>query len=238
MKQARQDALNKLALQRLIVAYNYLEDKNVKDELKKSINEEAEIPGFETNPMKFGQFVNKEFVAMMTDIRKSTDIINRPNGTRDMFLIFYAYSAVTANIVEHYGGTSTEFLGDGVINLFDTEKGLDQAFINSIRASREILEARSQILNPLFQKLQLPTIDLGIGIDHGVTIVTRFGYKTDNDLKAFGSCVYNASKLSKGMNEIIISEKSQSAWPTSPDGKLQFNITLLKEGLIGYKIQI
>jgi class 3 adenylate cyclase len=210
----------------------------VKDELKKSINEEAEIPGFETNPMKFGQFVNKEFVAMMTDIRKSTDIINRPNGTRDMFLIFYAYSAVTANIVEHYGGTSTEFLGDGVINLFDTEKGLDQAFINSIRASREILEARSQILNPLFQKLQLPTIDLGIGIDHGVTIVTRFGYKTDNDLKAFGSCVYNASKLSKGMNEIIISEKSQSAWPTSPDGKLQFNITLLKEGLIGYKIQI
>lgn len=238
MEQARQDTLKKLALQRLQVAYNYLEDKKVTDELKKSINEEAEIPGFETKPMKFGQFVNKEFVAMMTDIRKSTDIINRPSGTRDMFLIFYAYSAVTANIVDHYGGTSTEFLGDGVINLFDTDKGLDQAFRNSIRASREILAARSQILNPLFQHLQLPTIDLGIGIDHGVTIVTRFGYKTDNDLKAFGSCVYNASKLSKGMNEIIISEKSQSAWPTSPDGKLQFSRTLLKEGLIGYKTLI
>lgn len=236
MEQARLDTLKKIAHQRLQVAYKYLEDKKVTDELSKSINEEAEIPGFETKPMKFGQFVNKKFVAVVTDIRKSTAIINRPNGTRDMFLIFYAYSAVTANIVDHYGGTSTEFLGDGIINLFDTDRGLDQAFRNSIRASREVLASSTQILNPLFKHLQLPTIDLGIGIDHGATIVTRFGYKTDNDLKAFGSCVYNASKLSKGMNEIIISEKSQSAWPTSPGGKIQFSRTLLKEGLIGYKI--
>jgi class 3 adenylate cyclase len=234
----RQTALEKLAIQRLEVGYNYLQDKKVADELRKSINEEAEIPGFETKPMKFGQFVNKEFVAMMTDIRKSTDIINRPNGTRDMFLIFYVYSAVTANIVDYYNGTSTEFLGDGVINLFDTDKSLDEAFINSIRAAREILEARTQILNPLFLQLRLPTIDLGIGIDHGVTIVTRFGYKTDNDLKAFGSCVYNVSKLSKGINEIIISEKSKGTWPQSPDGKLQFSQTFLKEGLVGYKTLI
>jgi class 3 adenylate cyclase len=234
----RQKALEKLAIQRLEVGYNYLQDKKVADELRKSINEEAEIPGFETKPMKFGQFVNKEFVAMMTDIRKSTDIINRPNGTRDMFLIFYVYSAVTANIVDYYNGTSTEFLGDGVINLFDTDKSLDEAFINSIRAAREILEARTQILNPLFLQLRLPTIDLGIGIDHGVTIVTRFGYKTDNDLKAFGSCVYNVSKLSKGINEIIISEKSKGTWPQSPDGKLQFSQTFLKEGLVGYKTLI
>lgn len=235
MEQARQQTLKKLAIQRLHVAYNYLQDKKVTDELKKSIKEEAEIPGFENKPMKFGQFVNKEFVAMMTDIRKSTDIINRPNGTRDMFLIFYAYSAVTANIVDYYNGTATEFLGDGVINLFDTDQGLDVAFRNSMRASREILAARALILNPLFQSLQLPTIDLGIGIDHGVTIVTRFGYKTDNDLKAFGSCVYNASKLSKGINEIIISDKSKLAWPSSSEGKLLFSQIFLKEGLIGYK---
>lgn len=237
MEQTRQAAIKKLAIQRLEVAYNYLQDKKVSDELKKSINEEAEIPGFETKPMKFGQFVNKEFVAMMTDIRKSTDIINSSDGTRKMFLIFYAYSAVTANIVDHYGGTSTEFLGDGVINLFDTDKGLDEAFRNSIRASREILEARTLILNPLFQNLQLPAIDLGIGIDHGMTIVTRFGHNTDNDLKAFGSCVYNASKLCKGINDIIVSEKSKQFWPSSPSGSLQFSQTFLKEGLIGYKTQ-
>jgi class 3 adenylate cyclase len=172
---------------------------------------------------------------MMTDIRKSTDIINGVDGTRNMFLIFYAYSAVTANIVDHYSGTSTEFLGDGVINLFDTDGSLDEAFRNAIRASREILEARTLVLNPLFQQLGLPSINLGIGIDHGVTIVTRFGYKTDNDLKAFGSCVYNASKLSKGMNEIIVSEKSRQSWPSAEGGKLQFNQTVLNEGLIGYK---
>ena len=187
--------------------------------------------------MKFGQFVNKDFVVLMTDIRKSTDIINRPEGTKEMFLIFYTYSAITANIVDFHKGTSTEFLGDGILNLFDTEQGLDEALRNSIRASREILAARKLILNPLFQKLHLPCIDLGIGIDHGKTIVTRFGYKKDNDLKAFGSCVYNASKLSKGINEVMISENSKKVWPTSPDGKLQFIETILNDGLIGFKAQ-
>lgn len=114
-------------MERLEIAYTHLNNEKTRDELKKAINEEAEIPGFETKSMKFGQFVNKEFVAMMTDIRRSTDIINGQNGTQNMFLIFYAYSAVTAQIVDTYNGTSTEFLGDGVINLFDTDKGLDDA---------------------------------------------------------------------------------------------------------------
>jgi hypothetical protein len=59
-----------------------LQDSNVSAELRKAIGEEAEIPGFENKPMKFGQFVNKEFVAMMTDIRKSADIINSTDGLR------------------------------------------------------------------------------------------------------------------------------------------------------------
>ena len=237
MEQSRINTLERLAIQRLELAFKYLEDKKVNEELRKAINEEAEIPGFEEKPMKFGQFVNKEFVAMMTDIRKSTDIINGPNGTKNMFLIFYAYSAVTANIVDFFGGTSTEFLGDGVINLFDTTNGLQDTLRSSLLASKEILEAKSIILNPLFEKYDLPKIDLGIGIDHGITIVTRFGHKTDNDLKAFGGCVYNVAKLSKGVNEIIVSEKSNLAWPSSENGTLMFNQTLLKDGFIGYKTQ-
>jgi class 3 adenylate cyclase len=155
-----------------------------------------------------------------------------------MFLIFYAYSAVVAKIVDSKGGSSTEFLGDGVLNLFDTDNGRDNAFRNTISASREILEARALVLNPIFQQLQLPMIDFGIGIDHGMTIVTRFGYKTDNDLKAFGNCVYNASRLSKGFNEIITSEQSRIAWPTSPTGTLQFYQTFLKDGFVGYKTSL
>jgi class 3 adenylate cyclase len=218
----KEKELYKLTLQRISTASSYLKDNIKLAAIKKSLTEEAEIPGFEEKPMKFGQFVQKEFVVMMTDIRKSTDIINSVNGLSNMFIIFYAYSAVVAKIVDSCEGTSTEFLGDGVLNLFDTDKSRDDAFLNCIFASREILYAKDKILNPTFNSIGIPSINIGIGIDHGITIVTRFGYRTDNDLKAFGTCAYNASKLSKGFNQIRVSDNSKNAWPTSPIGQLRF----------------
>jgi hypothetical protein len=226
----RKEEITKLAYFKISKAYEYLGDKIVLNEINKSyqikyqknLNEESEIPGFENKRIGFHKFINKEFVVMMTDIRKSTNIINSFYGVNKMFLIFYSYSAVVANIVDKYKGTATEFLGDGVLSLFDCENGRDDSLINSYLASKDIIEANSNILNPIYKSLNLPSIDLGIGIDFGNTIVTRFGYKNDNDLKAFGKCVYNVSKLCKGNNEIKVSINSQSVWPSSTNGTLRF----------------
>ncbi len=185
--------------------------------------DESEIPGHENKPSKFGQFENSEFVVSMTDIRKSSDIINSDGGLVHMFLIFYVYAGIVAKIVDDHNGTSTEFLGDGVLNLFSTKEiGRDQALRNSMLSSWEILWVRENILNPFFASVGLPQINMGIGVDHGTTIVTRFGYRKDTDLKAFGSCVYNAAKLSKGFNEILVSQRSQQVWPTAEGGNLHF----------------
>ena len=43
------------------------------------------------------------------------------------------------------------------------------------------------------------------------------------------------SKLSKGINEIIVSENSKNSWPSSVGGTLQFSQILTKDNLIGYK---
>lgn len=90
-------------------------------------------------------------------------------------------------------------------------------------AAWAIMDARETILNPFFVENDLPTIDFGIGIDHGVTIVTRFGYRNDNDLKAFGRCAYNASKLCKKKNIIMVSDNSQAVWPSGEGGALAFS---------------
>jgi class 3 adenylate cyclase len=201
------------------------------------LTEESEIPSYENKLMKFGKFENREFVVMMTDIRASTDIINGPNGLISMFLIFYIYAGIIANIVDSYNGTSTEFLGDGVLNLFDTKEiGRDQALRLSLISSWDIMEAKDLILNPFFAAHSLPMINIGIGIDHGMTIVTRFGYRKDTDLKAFGTCVYNASKLCKGNNEIRASQNSISVWPTNPGGLAVFGSPLLVDEKIAYPI--
>lgn len=245
MEENRLNELRKLTIQYFNVAASHVDQNlNLNEELLKAIkgrviNEDAEIPAFEKKPMKFGDFQNREFVSMMTDIRKSTDIINGPNGTTSMFLIFYIYAGIVAKIVDYHGGTSTEFLGDGVLNLFDTEEfNLDGALQKSVMASWDILEARNKVLNPFFSSVGLPNINFGIGIDHGLTIVTRFGYRGDTDLKAFGKCVYNSSKLCKGMNQIFVSQKSQSVWPVAPNGKLGFNNPQRIDGVVGVPLYI
>lgn len=245
MEEVRLKELKKLAVQYFNVAASHVDQNlNLNQELLKAIkgrtiNEEAEIPAFEQKPMKFGVFQNREFVAMMTDIRASTEIINGPNGTTTMFLIFYIYAGIVAKIVDYHGGTSTEFLGDGVLNLFDTEEfKLDVALRKSVMASWDILEARNKVLNPFFSSVGLPNINYGIGIDYGVTIVTRFGYRGDTDLKAFGKCVYNSSKLSKGMNQIFVSQKSQAEWPVSSNGRLGFNNPQQLNDVVGIPLYI
>ncbi len=235
MDVTKKTEIAKLVRQRLAIATKFLQDGDFKNEIRKSLNEEAEIPGFEDKPVKFGQFISKEFVALMTDIRKSTDIINSENGTQKMFLIFYVYSAVVAKIIDSHKGSATEFLGDGVLNLFDTDTDREQSLRNAYSAAREILEANQEILNPTFTSLRLPIINIGIGIDIGNTIVTRFGYRVDNDLKAFGKCVYNVSRLCKGINEIFVSEEAQRFWPTSPTGTLRFEPKYIDNNKLAYK---
>jgi class 3 adenylate cyclase len=239
----RLSELKNLAKQYFDVAASHIDpDINLNQELITAIkgrtqNEEAEIPAFEKRDMKFGKFQNREFVAMMTDIRDSTAIINGHNGTIEMFLIFYVYSGIVANIVDTYSGTATEFLGDGVLSLFDVKDlSLEVALPKALGASRDILYAREHVLNPLFAAVGLPTIELGVGIDYGITIVTRFGYKSDTDLKAFGRCAYNASKLSKGKNQVFVSQKAQSNWPKAEDGVLSFPHRVELDDVVGFSI--
>lgn len=241
MDTLKQQELSKLTKQYFQIASAHVDSNaQLNDLLRKSLsskilNEEAELPGFENKPMKFGKFENREFVVMMTDIRKSTDIINAPNGLVNMFLVFYIYAGIVAKIVDTYDGTSTEFLGDGVLNLFDTkDSNRDTAFRNCMLASWDIMDARELILNPFFATVGLPQINLGIGIDHGITIVTKFGYRNDVDLKAFGKCVYNSSKLSKGVNQIIVSANSQTVWPSGPNGNLRFGQPLIVDNKYAY----
>ena len=221
MTQDKFDELKQLAKQRYDAAASYVRLKGAVIVEKKAAVE-AELPGYEDKPMKFGDFDMREYAVMMTDIRGSTALMNQPNGLANMFVIFYVLSAVVANIIDSHGGTSTEFLGDGVLSMFPNEGNRDDILRESMIAAQDILFVQEQILNPLYLSNGLPAIIQGIGIDYGRTIVTRFGFKTDNDLKAFGNCIHNASKLSKGNNEIIVSDTAQNIWPTRPEGRLQF----------------
>jgi class 3 adenylate cyclase len=243
MDQIKVTELTKLAKQYFDIASSHVRQNNDLNELLRKaiagvpVSEEAELPGYEDKKVKFGKFENREFVVLMTDIRKSTEIINGPQGVINMFLIFYIYAGIVAKIVDENGGTATEFLGDGVLSLFDTkDEGLETALMSSMSTARTILEARQLVLNPFFSSVGLPNINFGIGIDHGITIVTKFGYRGDTDLKAFGKCAYNASKLSKGFNQINVAENTKSVWPIREGGMLVFGHPTVVDGKWAYPV--
>jgi class 3 adenylate cyclase len=117
--------------------------------------------------------------------------------------------------------------------LFEINEGVLNGLIKAINAAKDILVARNKILLPVFREFQLPDINFGIGIDYGKTIVTRFGFKGNSDLKAFGKCAYNVSKLSKGINEIKVSTDTYNSLINSPqfrfatDTKVKNTYTLI-----------
>jgi class 3 adenylate cyclase len=185
-------------------------------------SKQAELPGFEAKQMPYGQFEEKKYAVMMVDVRKSTDIINSPNGTRSMFYIFYVYSALVAKIVDDNNGTSIEFLGDGVLNMFpilpsETEHN---SVVRAMKASSEIIHVIQKLLNPELLKRGLSEINVGCGISLGDTIVTRVGYKRDNDLKAFGPCIYEANNIADGFNETKLAPKAKMVIPEDPNGRI------------------
>ena len=80
-----------------------------------------------------------------------------------------------------------------------------------------------EIINPiLYSRYQLPPVQIGIGLSVSKAIITLTGHGNFVKPTAFGICVFNASKLSKGFDEVMIDAALERKWPTAPDGTLRF----------------
>lgn len=59
-------------------------------------------------------------------------------------------------------------------------------------------------------------------------MVTIVGVGDNVQPKALGPCIYEASKLSGGVNKIVVSKSLKSAWPKSDGGGLRFQEEQIK----------
>ncbi|MEF3072989.1 adenylate/guanylate cyclase, partial [Klebsiella pneumoniae] len=63
------------------------------------------------------------------------------------------------------------------------------------------------------------------------------GIEGSRHAKAYGECVFRATKLSGGNNVILIDNNLRVAWPSSKGGKLSFVLSDIgKGGVQGYRI--
>lgn len=186
------------------------------------------IPGYEkVNP--FSPKVD-EFIAIVCDIRDSTKRLSTIDNSikiQGIQRIFFETSALLPSIettINHFGGSVTEYLGDGVLG-FIQYKDTEQIY-QAHKVAKSCLSLTLDIVNQqLKQRYNLPSLQIGIGMALSKAMIRVV---TDNHVKAFGECVWKASKLSSGRNKACMDDNLKARWPKTVGGRLVFKKEVLK----------
>lgn len=225
----------------------YLLQKSAQDgRMFESINSSVEsyIPGHE--------FVNgnvttiDEFIALVLDMRDSSKhlmshISAKVSKITMLQRVYYETSALLpamAFIISCEGGSVTEYLGDGLLALFkvNSESPKDSIY-SSHRAAKQCLSTGLTAVNDaLERRYALPPIQIGIGMGQSKALVTLIGLYPQKQAKAFGECVFRATKLSNGIDQIAIDKTLKGKWPSSKGGSLRFLPKKVKGETQGYII--
>jgi class 3 adenylate cyclase len=233
MKENQKKTLNALANMSFDEAegiWNKVGDALIKKSMLNSLNEVrqfSEIPGHEI--VELGKPEVDSFIAMVVDLRNSTNHlmeIYTKGKISQLQRVFYETSAllpVLAMTISWEKGKVTEYLGDGVLALFNSSGNKDAAIYSAHDAGRDCIYAVESIINPLLEKrYSLPGLKIGVGLAMSQAVVTLIGLETYMQPKAFGECVFRATKLAIGFNEIYTDKAIRYSWPTSKGGKISF----------------
>lgn len=204
----------------------------------------SQIPGYPT-VSRLSPRVDL-FIAMMADMRDSTNhlmqaISGRITKVNQLERIFYETSALLpamALAISFEGGSVTEYLGDGVLALFRVAEDPPKETIYAAhRAAKNCLdETRNLVNEKIGSRYGLPEIDLGVGLAMSKAIITVVGTEEYEQPKAIGECVYRATKLSSGRNEILVDQAVYDSWPSAKNGVLRFR-QRQSQGVNGYMIE-
>jgi hypothetical protein len=89
MNEQKKNELLKITRNRIELVQKHLRGNQIQPFAKLFSSLESELPGYQDKIMKFGQFANSNYIVLMTDIRKSTDIINQSKGEEKMLQIYF-----------------------------------------------------------------------------------------------------------------------------------------------------
>ncbi|QVL21429.1 hypothetical protein KH389_12955 [Pseudomonas qingdaonensis] len=206
---------------------------------------ESNIPGHPF--VQSGEPEVTEFVALVVDMRNSTDRLQNlqkfPPIESGFQRVFYETSALLpalATTVQFKDGHVTEYLGDGALILFKVDTNdRAQTVRDAYLAANECVTETRQIVNELLaERFQLPSLSIGAGLSISHAIVTLVGTSAFRQPKAIGQCVWEASKLSSGVNTVRVSDNLKEAWPSSPGGVLRFErLNNLPKKLVGFEVR-
>ncbi len=190
------------------------------NESMESISESytSSIPGYEVMEPNSDEVC--DFVALVVDMRGSSEhLTEEPKnlGAKVSHLqrVYYETAALLPALalsISFEKGAVTEYLGDGVLALFKVDGDQkNNAIERAFKVAKYCLKTTLSLVNAeLAKRYNLPPLSMGIGLSYSPALVTLVGVSDSLHPKAFGECVFKATKLSCGVNEICADSRVAS----------------------------
>ena len=225
--------------EQLITASKSMDFTEAMESRKES--EPSKIPGHEI--VQDGETVIEEFVAFVADMRDSSRRLvcatsPKNSSVSGLQRVYYETSALLpalAQTVKFKDGNTTEYLGDGILALFQVDP-IDKmkAVYAAYGAAKNAIGDTRLIVNKAIQsRYRLPELDIGVGLAMSNSLVTLIGLEGEKHPKAFGECVFRVTKLSVEKKKIFIEKNTHAIWPSEKGGILRFESKQLN-GIDGY----
>lgn len=130
---------------------------------------------------------------MFTDIKDFTAIAERLSQ-EDLLLLLTRYLSVMTKIIESYGGVVAEIMGDGLLVFFNTPEDIEH---HEAKACASAISQQQVLkkLNEEFEDLDLPSLELRIGLNTDTVLTGNLGSKTKMKFGCIGDGMNLASRL-------------------------------------------
>lgn len=173
----------------------FVPDSNINELITKSDN----------NAIK-GSRIN--LTILQCDIRGFSDLI-RPMDANGLVEMLNNYFDTVAGIIQKYNGTVISYIGDAILAAFGTDVSNKNHASQAIAAALEIQKEMTRVNH--YNKLHdYPTLEIGIGINTGKTIIGYIGSEKHMKFDILGSPVNVCSRIESYSTggQIIISQNT------------------------------
>ncbi len=130
---------------------------------------------------------------LFSDIRSFTSISEKMSPEQ-VIQFLNIYLAAMAEAIQDNGGVVDKFIGDGIMAFFGAPKKLQQPALHAFDAARAKLK-NLQAVNEQIKDMQMPRLQIGIGLHIGDAVVGNIGSEKRNEYTAIGDVVNTASRL-------------------------------------------
>lgn len=128
-----------------------------------------------------------QITVLMSDLRGFTALSGRIDP-QVLITVLNHYLGEMTEIIERYGGTIIEFVGDGILSIFGTPIVRSDHAASAVAAAIE-MQGRMEAVNCWNREQGYPELEMGIGINSGEAIVGNVGSERRTRYNVIGSPV-------------------------------------------------